>query len=115
MQQNPETNHADERILILAPFGQDAPLAAGLLAQAGVRATTCADLTELLGELDSGAGALLIAYEALANDAKARLGAVLDGQPAWSDIPVFVFLPASRSAGAQRINGSLDALGNVTL
>jgi signal transduction histidine kinase len=114
MQQSPDASVLDERVLVLAPFGQDAPMAAHVLARAGIVASACADLPDLCAEFRKGAGALLIAYEALADDAVARLASVLEEQPAWSDIPLFVFMPATASA-IQRVNGSLDPLGNVTL
>src|SRR3954470_5274951 len=110
-----ELGTADERVLIVAPFGQDARIAADLLTQAGLSTDVCADVRTMCGEIGGGAGALLIAYEALSDDAIAELGAALDAQAAWSDLPVFVFLPATASPLKQHLNGALDPLRNVTL
>ena len=112
---NPDVRTSDERILVLAPFGQDAQMAADVLARAAIEATACADIGQICAEFRRGAGALLIAYEALAHDGLAQLRAALDEQPPWSDVPVFVFMPASATAMAGRANGTLDALRNVTL
>lgn len=115
MHQNPEPGATtDRRVLVLAPFGQDAQIARDVLAQANIVADASADIAEVCTELRRGAGALLIAYEALSDDAVATLGTALDGQPAWSDIPVFVFMPSTASAMAGRANGALEPLRNVT-
>lgn len=106
---------SDERILIVAPFGQDGQMAADLLGQARMTTHICRDIAELCAEFPKGAGALLIAYEALSDDAIENVGAALEQQPAWSDIPVFVFMPSTASPLKRHLNGTLDRLRNVTL
>ena len=82
------------RILILAPRGRDAELAAGILIKAGMICRICKDLIELMRAVTEGAGAVLVAEEALDDDAKA-LSRWVDTQPPWSDFP-FVVLAAPR-------------------
>lgn len=115
MEQIAETRPIEQRILVLAPFGQDAQIAADVLAGANIPAAECADMGEVCREFGKGAGALLIAYEALAEDAITTLASTLDGQPPWSDVPVFVFMPSTGSVMAGRANGTLDGLTNMTL
>ena len=55
----------DLRILILAPSGRDARLAEQTLARSGLSRQVCADFDQLRREITSGAGAVLIAGEAL--------------------------------------------------
>ena len=56
---------AEHRVLVLAPRGRDAGLAAGILARAGMTCRVCADLADLVRAAAEGAGAALVAEEAL--------------------------------------------------
>jgi hypothetical protein len=56
----------ETRILIYAPTGQDAPLAAKVLAMAHIDSHVCATLAELAQQLELGVGAVLTVEEALA-------------------------------------------------
>jgi signal transduction histidine kinase len=87
----PELTH-DSRVLILAPAGKDAPMARDVLANHGVAAFVCPTLDALCDEWPRGAGLLLVAEEALFPNGLDQLSACLAAQPAWSDIPVLVFL-----------------------
>jgi len=53
-----------DRVLVLAPTGRDSKVACALLEQAGLRCATCSAIGELQRELESGAGAAVIAEEA---------------------------------------------------
>lgn len=110
-----ETSTTDGRILVLAPFGQDGQIAADVLARANLAAFLCADIAAICSEFRKGAGALLIANEALAGDAISTLAGALEEQPAWSDIPVFVFMRSTASAMSGSANGTFESLRNVTL
>lgn len=103
-------------VLIVAPLGKDAALAAHVLQEAGIAARACVDLDDAARSLGESAAALLIEEEALvASKLPALLGALRD-QPPWSDIPVIVL---ASSGGSERM--SLQAVdifgpaGNVTL
>ena len=110
-----ESAALEGRVLVLAPSGRDATLACQVLEQAGISAVTCGDLAGLIAAIDEGAGAAVVANEALAPDAIAALAAHLDAQPAWSDFPLLIF--TTRSASASENRRTLEAfagLGNVT-
>ena len=99
------------RLLVLAPIGKDAALVEALLQRQGVACTACRDLESLSTELGRGAAALLVAEEALPQDA--RLETMIHRQPAWSDLPVLLLTrPGADSAVVRR---AVQTLGNVTL
>jgi len=53
------------RVLVLAPIGRDAAASVDLLRSGGIAAQACDNLSALLAELKSGAGAVFVAEEAL--------------------------------------------------
>ena len=88
------------RVLILAPIGRTAQLARDILTAAGFAADTCTAMEDLCGELERGAGAVLLLEEALASERDARmLATALVGQAAWSDLPVTVFVADLERSG----------------
>ena len=104
----------DERVLVLAPTGRDSALAASVLRDGGVRSVSCGSMTELCEEIRLGAGAILVAEEALVTTATMRmLVDALDRQPAWSDLPVILF--SRRSPAEARAALPVRSLGNVTM
>src|SRR5205085_2145445 len=103
----------EERILLLTPTVRDAAASRDLLTAAGLGSTVCADLAELCGELERGAGAAVVPAEALLNDRAGRLPAVLQAQPPWSDVPLLVLTPAG--AESPETLRALRSLGNMTL
>lgn len=78
------------RVLILAPIGRDADLIASVFGDAGIAAHRCNDAGELCALLKEGAGAVIIAEEALDPNAMALLNDTLQQQPPWSDMPVLI-------------------------
>jgi signal transduction histidine kinase len=89
-----------ERVLIVAPTGRDGSVVAEVLAGAGVAPHPCL-FQEMLRELKGQAiGALIMAEEALPDDAASELAQALRGQPSWSDIPLIVLLSQRRPGGA---------------
>ncbi|MER8956865.1 sensor histidine kinase [Mesorhizobium sp. M0833] len=78
-------------VLVLAPVGRDAQLAASILAKHGIGTRLCANLEEVLGFLDS-AHCLVVAEEALINSDRSQFAAWLRNQPAWSDFPVVLLV-----------------------
>ena len=77
-----------ERVLILAPMGRDSQIALMILNEAGFEGLITPDLGELCSQLESGAGLLLIAAEALRGPEMEALFLHLEQQPAWSDLPI---------------------------
>jgi two-component sensor histidine kinase len=78
---------ADPEVLILAPVGRDAKIAASILSSRGVAAQVCSTLAEAVPLLDRGQ-CLVVAEEALITSDRSRLAAWLENQPAWSDFPI---------------------------
>ncbi|WGS54344.1 response regulator [Paraburkholderia sp. D15] len=105
----------EERVLILAPFGRDADVITEVLRKDERICVTCRSADALTEALDAGAGAALIAEEALADRHATRLFDWLGQQPAWSDFP-FILLAASR-IGHRSARGLdvLERLGNVVV
>jgi PAS domain S-box-containing protein len=104
-----------ERALVLAPRGRDASIAAAMLREAGIAADPCDTLAMLVGELDRGAGFVIVTEEALATADLHPLAAWIADQEEWSDLP-FVLL-TSRGGGLERNPAAgrfLELLGNVT-
>ncbi len=103
----------EQRLLILAPTGRDAALACNMLGKAGFDCAACADLPQLARELAQGAGAVLIAEEAVAAGGGALLNDAIARQPPWSDLPVLLLAGGRDDAAASA--KALQLLGNVTL
>jgi len=102
------------RILIVAPVGRDAPAIVELLQSHGHLARVCSALGEAAGELEHGAGALLLTEDSLDPDQVAALLPRLDRQPAWSELPVIILMTASERS-AERLDRIAAAAGGVTL
>jgi signal transduction histidine kinase/ActR/RegA family two-component response regulator len=101
-----------ENVLILAPTGRDASLAAEVLEAANLRCTPCPTVEELLGGIGSGAGAAIVAEESLRPEAVTRLVATLAQQPPWSDCPIILL---GDPEGASRRDHRLVEQANVTI
>ena len=98
----------DERILVLAPTADDAPLTAQVVAGRGLDVVIVADTTELAREIEAGASVVLIASEAFSETGESPLRQALDRQEAWSEMPIILFGgdPAQVASGATEILGS---------
>lgn len=105
----------DERILILAPRGRDAPVIAETLANVGYRSLICPDLVALTDALQDKAGAAVLTEEALAQDETQTLSAWLAAQPPWSDFPFIVLVTKQPGKRAQADAARLEAIGNIVL
>ena len=104
-----------ERVLILAPQGRDAQVAAAILGEADVPVMICTDLGAVQGALETGAGAAVIAEEALQSAGYPGLVRWVEAQPPWSDFPIVLI--AHRGGGIERnppARRIAAALGNVT-
>ena len=109
----PDRSTLESRLLVLAPTGRDAPMARHVLEGSGIEVRICANASALAVELGQGAGALLVAEEALSNGGQQPLLEALSAQPSWSDLPlVLLTLSGADSATAGHV---LAAYGNVTL
>jgi signal transduction histidine kinase len=103
-----------ERVLILAPLGRDAVIAAAILGEAQLPVMICEDLRRLLAELTVGVGVALIVEEALQGADYPDLVRWIERQPPWSDLPIVLI--AHRGGGIERnptARRMSAALGNV--
>ncbi|MCS0588164.1 ATP-binding protein [Massilia norwichensis] len=101
------------RILIHAPVGKDARLIAELFGRAGIDCGVCAQLDQLMEELGRGAGALLVADEAITPEFLRAVGHFVEHQQGWSDLPVLVM--SRREAASPGLQHRYLELGNVSL
>ena len=77
-------------VLILAPHGRDAAVAAAILSEVGMAPHVCPDLGTLVGRLDAS-GCAVVTEEALLAADRRALADWVEAQPPWSDFP-FVLL-----------------------
>ena len=105
-----------EAVLILAPFGRDASLIRSELESAGFCAEACTSVERLCDLIREGAGAALVADEALPPDAVELLGGQLRNQPAWSSLPLIVMTSGGATTNFSRYRlHLLEPLGSITL
>ena len=104
-----------ERILILAPRGRDAVVAKSILREAKISCDVCADLAELLGEIQRGADVAILTEEAVASADARGLTEWIENQPPWSDLP-FILLTGHGGGIERNPTAALftQILGNVT-
>jgi len=109
-------NDRDQRILVLAPVGRDGPASAELLQHSNLDAYHCTSLSELVGEMAAGVGAVFVAEEGLFGRDTQPLAGWIESQPPWSDLP-FIILTSHREEPkvvAWR-EGIITLLRNVSL
>ena len=104
------------RVLVFALFGRDAAFTEQILRSASIASTVCLKLDELTRSIAEGAGAVVLAEEALVPQAAVALIGVLTAASVVVDLPIIV---SCAEAGAVREGyGAVAALGaqaNVTL
>ena len=106
----------ENRILILAPTGNDARLTAEFLARSNFASQVCGDVKELSEQVSRGCGAILLAEEILGQGSILDLVQALSRQPPWSDIPVVIITSGGEATQLQmRRLGIFGSTGNVSL
>jgi signal transduction histidine kinase/ActR/RegA family two-component response regulator len=103
----------DQRVLVLAPTGRDSAMTSRILRSAAIECQPCSNAEQLCERLKQGAGAILLADEALSVSALTRILQTLDEQETWSDIPLIVF-PANGENGAVLLE-RMGSRANVTI
>ena len=74
-------------VLVLAPLGRDAQIAASILATHSISSNICANLDEVLSLVET-AQCLVVAEESLISSDRNQFAAWFQNQPAWSDFPI---------------------------
>jgi signal transduction histidine kinase/ActR/RegA family two-component response regulator len=88
-------------------------MAASLLSRAGIDVQRCPNIQSVVTELESGAGALLLAEEALTDAGAGELIKAIAAQPPWSDLPVLVL--ARHGETSRAVVDAMDLSANVTV
>ena len=70
-------------VLILAPFGKDAPLIGSVLGQSGIKACIVGNAREIVAAIPDKAGAAILTEEALDDGMVGELSRKLEAQPRW--------------------------------
>ncbi|MDF2458436.1 MAG: putative Multi-sensor hybrid histidine kinase [Nitrospira sp.] len=105
----------EDRILILAPIGQDATAMARLLRTHGFVGTVCESAADACRYLMEGAGVLLVTEEALELPQMPELLHELNAQPPWSELPLIVLTRGGESRLARLLHHVAQAAGSLTL
>lgn len=100
------------RVLLLPSTSRDSHAMCDVLTRAGIQGTICLSMVMLCKELDVGAGAIVVAEEALVGDPE-ELATCIQKQPVWSDIPVVVLSQSGKESAA--LPALLARMGNVSI
>jgi signal transduction histidine kinase len=104
-----------ERVMVIAPIGQDAAAMATLLGAQGFETQICHGLDGYCRQMIDSAGALLLTEEALESPEGSLLLDLLKGQPPWSELPLIILTSGGESRRAGLLNLAAAAAGSVTL
>jgi signal transduction histidine kinase len=104
-----------EHVLILAPRGRDAAVAAAILREARIQAQICPDLSVMLQEIKRGADVAILTEETVRNGDAREISEWVASQPPWSD---FAFIVLTEHGGGIERNPAAArltvTLGNVS-
>ena len=103
----------ENRLLIYTPTGKDGRLIEGVFNRADLECFRCIHISDVIEQINIGAGALMIADEALSNDFLNAINPFLKNQKSWSDFPFLVLRREGRDTS--QLSGRYPQLGNVTL
>jgi PAS domain S-box-containing protein len=106
---------AEERVLVVAPVGQDAAGMAEFLNAQGFLTRICAGPVECVRCIRENAGALLLTEEALELPNVSNLLEMLKAQPPWSELPLIILTSGGESRSATLLDLVASAAGSVTL
>ena len=104
-------------VLVITPTGSDGSITERVLKKAGLGVLVCDSLAKACEQVKRAeAGALLVAEEALGDQASRDLLAALREQPSWSDIPLVLLTGEGELSGAlPKPLSEVTIQGNVTL
>lgn len=113
MTKETENNYLETRVLVLMPTGRDAALVCTMLEKSAINPLACADMNELSEAISAGAGAVLLAEEALQKETLEHLIEKFEEQPVWSDLPVVLF--AGNAQNAEMLAATIGTRFNATI
>lgn len=105
----------NERVIIIAPVGQDAAAMAALLDAQDFETQICDGLDESFRQITDRAGALLLTEEALESPQGSLFLDALKAQPPWSELPLIILTSGGESRRAGLLDLAAAAAGSVTL
>jgi signal transduction histidine kinase len=106
----------DLRVVVVAPTGRDGLLISNLLISKGIACVNSASVTAAQVVLDEGAGALIIAEEALTLNDLVQWTLQIADQPSWSDFPIILLTMAGDvNDERQRKMRARQPFGNLVL
>jgi len=104
-----------QRVLIIAPVGDDAAAIAALLGEKGLETRIYRGIEECTRQVIAASGALLLTEEALESPQLPGFLQVLREQPTWSELPVIVLTSGGESRRARLLDLAAAAAGTITL
>jgi signal transduction histidine kinase len=107
--------HKAERVLIIAPIGDDASAIAALLGAKGFITRVCRGIEDCSSRIIAASGALLLTEEALESPKLSDLFQVLREQPTWSEFPLIILTSGDESRRASLLDLTAAAAGTITL
>ncbi len=108
--------HADYCVLVLAPFGKDAALVREVLERSGIPVSVVVGVDAIARCVSGGAGAAVVAEEALDEEGIELLGRSVTAQPAWSDFPIIVLTGGGATTPyTEQMVRSRTPMGNLNL
>ncbi len=108
--------HEEYRVHVLAPFGKDAQLICEVLDRSNIPVAAVSEVAGIASLVTEGAGAAILAEEALDEEAISLLGRAVTSQPSWSDFPIIVMTGGGASTPiTEMMVRSRAPMGNITL
>jgi signal transduction histidine kinase len=108
--------HSDYEVLVLAPFGKDAVLVREVLERSGIPVGVVENAGAIARCVGGGAGAAIVAEEALDEGGIESLGRSVSSQPAWSDFPIIVLTGGGATTPyTEMMVRSRTPMGNINL
>jgi signal transduction histidine kinase len=102
------------RVAVVTPNAADRELALEFLHEERIETLALQDVAGLGGEIDPQIGCIVLVEEALVEPDVENLHALLQAQPAWSDIPLLL-IAAGTSTLTRLVAGLFPQSGNVTM
>jgi CheY-like chemotaxis protein len=94
---------SDMDVVVLAPFGKDSALIEKVLGKSGMQVRAVPNVAAFAGAVPHGAGAAIVAEEALLEQDITSLAQNLESQPQWSDFPFIVLTGSGMSTDETEI------------
>lgn len=102
---DPDDHAPLDHVMVLAPYRRDAEYLRQLFSEQEIRVEICPSAPEVPACLARSPGVLVTTHEALTPATVAAIGAYLNAQPSWSEMPIVVLL--DRTSPNARVRAQL--------